>query len=121
MHSSRNVGLGLRNGALLAASVFALALAGCGGGGHHGGAFGQAYVENQDVYVTEYFEIAPSGTGAWSGDVLPYDLFPGDDAYIGSYFEDFYDANAYQSDGSIFEFDGVPIYAYEPTTFLITF
>jgi hypothetical protein len=93
--------------------------AGCGGGGYYYDPVGDAYVENQDAFATEAFYMAPSGTGAWTGDLLDDYLFPGEVAYVGSFYEDYYDADAYQTDGAIIPFDGVPIYDGEPTTFVV--
>ena len=106
----------LTSGLLLAA---VLTLGACGGGGYYFEPIGDAYVENQDVFATESFFMAPSGTGAWTGDLLGDYVYPGEVAYLGSFYEDYYDADAWQADGAIFPFDAVPIYDGLPTTFVV--
>lgn len=97
----------------------ALLVAGCGGGGYYYDGTGDAYVENQDVFATVGFYMAPSGTSAWTGNLLGDWLFPGETAYVGSFVEDYYDADADQQDGATIQFDAEPIYAGESTTFVV--
>lgn len=85
----------------------ALVLAGCGGG------YGEIYIEDEiyfeaigDVEVDNQtdlggtfedmygFEVAPAGTGLWTGNLLPDLVFPGETVFVGSFYEDFYDAEA---------------------------
>ena len=80
---------------------------------------GDAYVENQDAFATVGFYMAPSGTSAWTGNLLGDWLFPGEVTYVGSFVEDYYDADADQEDGATIQFDAEPIYAGESTTFVV--
>jgi len=101
---------------LLAAG--ALVLAGCGGG------YGEVYVEDivvfdpiGDVEVDNQtdlsgtfedmfaFDMAPAGTGLWTGNLLPDDVFPGEVVFVGSFFPDFYDAEADLDLGTVSFFD----------------
>jgi predicted small lipoprotein YifL len=103
--------------ALLLAVAGALALAGCG-------ASGEVYVEDIGVvaphgdievdnqtdltgsWETMYaFEVAPAATPWWSGNLLPDLVFPGEVLYLGSFVEDFYDAEAELDFGIVSFFD----------------
>ncbi|MDJ0521616.1 MAG: hypothetical protein QNJ90_06015 [Planctomycetota bacterium] len=104
--------------ALVLLAAGALVLAGCGGG------YGEVYYEEEfifepigDVEVDNQtdlggtfedmfaFEMAPAGTAAWSGNLLPDILFPGEIAFVGSFYEDFYDADADLDLGIVSFFD----------------
>ncbi|MGE0192816.1 MAG: hypothetical protein AB7T63_12340 [Planctomycetota bacterium] len=110
-----------RGRSLLVVGLLGLALvaAGCGGGGYYYDDTGDAYVDNQDAFATVGFYMAPSGTGAWTGNLLGDWLFPGEVAYVGSFVEDYYDADAEQQDGATIQFTAEPIYAGEATTFVV--
>lgn len=87
---------------VLALGLSSLLVAGCGGGGVYGddGYYaGDVEVDNQtdltasfqDLY---FFEMAPAGTPLWTGNLLPHDVFPGEIFYVGTFDEDYYDAEA---------------------------
>jgi hypothetical protein len=101
---------------LFAAST--LVLVGCGGG------YGEVYYEEEiffepvgDVEVDNQtdlsgtfedmyaFEMAPAGSAAWTGNLLPDAVFPGEITFVGSFYEDFYDADADLDLGTISFFD----------------
>jgi hypothetical protein len=98
----------------------AFALVGCGGG------YGEVYYE--DVYYEEvyyagdvevdnqtdlsgtwedlyYFDMAPAATPFWTGNLLPDLVFPGEIVFVGSFDEDFYDAEADLDLGTVSFFD----------------
>jgi hypothetical protein len=93
-------------------------LAGCGGG------YGEVYVD--DGYVTVptgdvevdnqtdlsgtfedlwAFEMAPAGTGLWSGNLLSDVVYPGEIVWVGTADEDWYDAAADLDLGTVEFFD----------------
>lgn len=89
---------------LVLALGLSLFLAGCGGGGGgFGGPYGDVEADNQtDLYgpsrvMTEFY-MAPAGTGAYSGNLLGDYAFPGEIHYVGSFYEDYYDAEAWLAD-----------------------
>lgn len=113
-----NVSRPARLALLLVAAAALFALAGCGG------AYGEAYLvgdslgvpqgdveaDNQTdlsgTYENMYdFELAPAGTGLWTGNLLPDVVFPGEVAYVGTFDEDFYDAEADLDLGLVSFFD----------------
>lgn len=74
-----------------------LLTAGCGGAGG-GGIFvptGAVEVDNLTAFddVT-YFELIPAGSLGGTGDLLGLPLGPGTAAYVGDFYEDFYEADA---------------------------
>lgn len=97
----------------------ALVLAGCGGG------YGEVYIEDEifvyepvgDVEVDNQtdlggtfedlyaFDMTPAGTALWTGNLLPGVIFPGEIVFVGSFFEDFYDADADLDLGTVSFFD----------------
>ena len=111
--SFRRLSLSLALAGVLVAGV------GCGGGysDPYYEPTGDATLTNFDGVATESFAMAPTGSGAWTGDLLYDYVFPGESVFIGEFYEDYYDADALQADGFLFEFDAVPIYAGEPTDF----
>jgi hypothetical protein len=85
--------------ALLAGSL--LLLAGCGGSS--GGVFipdGEVVVDNASDFLgivaddAVYFGLSFAGLNAYTADLLPFDLFPGESVSVGFFTEDFYDAFA---------------------------
>ncbi len=101
---------------LLAAG--ALVLAGCGGG--YGEVIyeetividpvGDVEVDNQTDISGSFedmfaFDMAPAATGLWTGNLLPGVVFPGEVEFVGSFFEDFYDAEADLDLGTVTFFD----------------
>lgn len=80
-------------GLLLGASLL---LVGCGGGGYDYGydPLGSVEVANFTAFddVT-YFALSPAGSLGSSGDLLGFPLFPGEAAYVGDFYEDFYDVD----------------------------
>lgn len=86
---------------LLALLAAAAPLAGCGSGhSYHDHYDPPAPVLGEvDVYnntpdeVLTWFGLALAGTGEFSGDLVP-DLYPGEVAYAGAFYEDYYDAEA---------------------------
>lgn len=103
-------------------------LAGCGGGG------GEYYVEEvivvplADVEVDNqtdlsgtfedlfYFDMALAGTEAWTDNLLPDIVLPGEILYVDSIFEDVYDAGA-ELDLGFVEFFDIFVEAGFTTTF----
>jgi hypothetical protein len=106
--------------ALVLLAAGALVLAGCGGG------YGEIYIEDDPYY--EYvpigdvevdnqtdlggtfedmygFYLAPAASGLWSGNLLPDLVYPGEIVFVGSFFEDFYDAEADLDLGTVSFFD----------------
>jgi hypothetical protein len=89
-------------------TLAALLLAGCGGAGYgeiyyeeevYAPATGEVEVQNATpAEVLTWFGMGLSGTGSLSGDLVP-DLFPGEQAYAGAFYEDWYDAEADLEDG----------------------
>ena len=84
--------------ALLASGL--LLLAGCGGS-TGGGVFvpdGEVVVDNASDVLglvaddAVYFGLSFAGLNAFTGDLLPFDLFPGEAASVGFFQEDFYDS-----------------------------
>ncbi len=120
--SPRSMRSRLRRGALAVAFVgFAVIHVGCGGSGpYYYSGYGDAYVENQDaVAATVEFYMSPSGSGVWTGDLLGGPLFFGEVAFVGSFIEDYYDAEAVQSDFFVVQFFDEPIFAGDSTTFVV--
>ncbi len=83
--------------AILASGL--LLLAGCGGGA--GGVYipdGEVVVDNaSDIlgFVADdavYFGLSFAGLNAFTADLLPFNLFPGEAASVGFFQEDYYDA-----------------------------
>ena len=95
------------------ALVGVLALAGCGGGG--GGGFqgvygGDVEVENQTDLsgtgeILYAFDMASVGTQLWTGNLLSDVVYPGQVAFVGTFDEDFYDAEADLDFGPVTFFD----------------
>ena len=120
----------LRCRALMALLMgLSLTLTACGGGG--GGGFGgsggsSAAIEtdNQtDIYgpprvMTEFY-LSPAASGSWSGNLLGDFAYPGEVHYLGTYFEDYYDAEAWLADSPdvLVQFFDEPAYAGFTNTF----
>ena len=104
----------LPTAAVLAAALF---LAACGGG------YGEVYYDDAAYYLlgdvevdnqTDLggtfeamyaFELAPAATPYWSGNLLPGVTFPGETVFVGSFDEDWYDAEADLDLGTVTFFD----------------
>ncbi len=102
------------------AALLVLPLAGCGGGHSH---YDEVYVEEVviipvgDVEVDNqtdlsgtfenlfYFDMTPAGLNAWTGNLLPFDVLPGEIVFLGQWDEDFYDAEAEADLGIVSFFD----------------
>jgi len=95
-------------------------LAGCGGGHGHGDVviveeviiepLGDVEIDNQTDLSGSfeelfYFDMAPAGTGDWTGNLLPDVVFPGEIYFVGTFLEDFYDAGAELDLGFVDFFD----------------
>ncbi|MDA1193990.1 MAG: hypothetical protein O2894_02290 [Planctomycetota bacterium] len=110
----------------------ALALSACGGGGYE-----EVYYEETVIYIPAgdvevdnqtdlsgsfealyFFAMTPAGTGLWTGNLLPFDTLPGEIVYVGSFEEDFYDAEA-EADLGIIDFFDVFVEGGWTTTFEI--
>ena len=52
-----------------------------------------------------YFDMAPAGTGDWTGNLLSDVVFPGEIYFVGTFLEDFYDAGAELDLGFVDFFD----------------
>lgn len=96
---------------LASSLVLATALlftAGCGGGGGGGGFFdpvGDVDVANLTAFEdVVYFELIPFGGFGGTGDLLSFDVFPGEQVYVGSFIEDYYEADAVLSFGGLVPF-----------------
>ncbi len=96
----------------------ALLLAGCGGGGHHHGFVDDVvFIPTGDVEVDNqtdlsgsfenlfFFDMTPAGTSFWTGNLLDFDVLPGEVLFLGSFDEDFYDAEAEADLGLVTFFD----------------
>jgi hypothetical protein len=103
---------------LALAIVGAVLAAGCGGGHHHDDVVvedvfipvGDVEIDNQtDLSGTFenlfFFDMAPAGTALWTGNLLPFDVLPGEVLYVDSFDEDFYDAEAEADLGIVSFFD----------------
>lgn len=98
----------------VATLVATLGLAGCGGGGGHhvedARPAGAVEVSNgtdvsgswENLY---YFAMAPSGTSAWTGNLLTDVVFPGEFVFAGTVDEDYYDAEADLESHTVMFFD----------------
>ena len=85
----------------LAVASLALGLTACGGGGSGGGGFyGQVFVENNDISAITSFRLAQAGTGSYTGNLLGSYVLSGERRSVGSFLEDYYDAQAFRHDGS---------------------
>ncbi len=79
--------------------ALALGVSACGGGHSHHYVEEPPVLGEVDVYnntpdeVLIWFGMALAGSPDFSGDLVP-DLFPGEVAYAGAFYEDFYDAEA---------------------------
>ncbi len=105
--------------ALAFLGLFAALAAGCGGGHHHHDVvieetiiipIGDVEVDNQtDLSGTFenlfFFDMTLSGLNAWYGNLLPFDILPGEIFYVGSFEEEFYDAEAEADLGLVSFFD----------------
>ncbi len=80
--------------ALLLGSAL-LILPACGGGaGGYYEPLGSVEVANLTGFEdVTYFALAPAGSGAFTGDLLGGALFPGEAAYVGDFYEDYYDVD----------------------------
>ncbi len=69
---------------------------GCGGGyGYDEYYEGDVEVGNFTAFdVIYYFDLVPSGAPP-AGDLLYEDVFPGEIQYVGTFFEDYYDGEAF--------------------------
>lgn len=87
--------------------ALALLLAGCGGSGGEYYEYGEVIVydpapvplasidvDNLSFEYVDTFFLAPAGTGAWSEELLGWPLAPGEQAWVGDFVEDWYDAEA---------------------------
>jgi hypothetical protein len=111
--------------ALLGAPLFLLAACGGGYGSGYGGGYGpppgiplgSAEVDNLSGEFVEGFYLAPSGTGAFTGELLGTPLPPGYVQYVGDFEEDTYDAEADLEFGDLVQWFDVPVPASDTTTF----
>ncbi len=120
----------MRLATVLALAVISLGASGCGHGHGHSEVvvvepvvdpLGDVEVDNQtDLSGTFenlfFFEMVPVGTALFTGNLLPFDVFPGEIVFLGSFVTDFYDAEA-QLDLGIITFFDVLIEAGFTTTF----
>lgn len=97
----------------------ALLLPACGGGHYHEDVIieetiiipvGDVEVDNQtDLSGTFenlfFFDMTLAGLTAWTGNLLPFDVLPGEIYFVGSFDEDFYDAEAEADLGLVTFFD----------------
>ncbi len=109
----------IRSLALALALLGALALPACGGGGHHHDdhvdvvilpPLADIEIDNQTDLSGSFenvffFDLTPAGTALWTGNLLPFDVLPGEILYVGSFDEDFYDAEAEGDLGLVSFFD----------------
>jgi hypothetical protein len=92
-----------------------LALPACGGGGFGGYGpvggggpgpepTGTVVAENDTTSfpstLMHDFQLWPTGSPASGANLLPYTLYPGEAADVADVYDDFYDADAFMSDGS---------------------
>jgi hypothetical protein len=96
----------------IVALVGVLALAGCGGGGGGlpGVYSGDVEVDNQTDLTGTWenlysFELAPAATQFWTGNLLSDIVYPGEVAFVGTFDEDSYDAEAQLEYGLVPFFD----------------
>ena len=95
-------------------------LAGCGGSGHYHEEViveeviivpvGDVEVDNQTDLSGSFenlffFDMTPAGLAAWTGNLLPFDILPGEIFFVGQFDEDFYDAEAEADLGLVTFFD----------------
>jgi hypothetical protein len=100
---------------LLPALAAGLLLAACGGGGVSGYGFGggpgpgplltgTVVAENDTAGFPETvmhdFQLWPTGGAPSGANLLPYELYPGEWVDVANVVEDFYDADAFMSDGT---------------------
>jgi hypothetical protein len=91
-------------------AVLALPLAGCGAGAGYVDLgvwipIGTVWAENLTATLPETlmldFALWPSYAVPSGGNLLPFELYPGESVAVADVDEDFYDADAYMSDGFI--------------------
>ena len=103
----------------LALLALAAAVSACGGGGGSGGFFGDVFVENDSVSAVTSFRVAPSGSGAYTGNLLSDVVLSGERRFAGSFVEDTYDAQAFQQDGTFTPWFGVFVQGGTSTDFVV--
>lgn len=88
--------------ATLSAACLTLGLGACGGGGGGGGGlYGQVFLENNGAFAVTSFRLAPSGTGSFTGNLLNQAVLNGERRSVGSFIEDFYDADAFRPGAAV--------------------
>jgi hypothetical protein len=109
-----------RSTAFVLLALLGLGLAGCGGGGYGDDDTGFVFVRNS-TYLTfpedvDAFFIAPAGYPFGANELFA-PLPPADEAYIGEFYEDFYDGEAHLEFGDIVEYFDVFVGDGDDTVF----
>jgi hypothetical protein len=134
-------GMNLRIPHLRLATVLAtsLLLSACGYGGEFGVGYGVGFGVGPEPYPEPYgaavaendtvafpdvvmhdFQLWPTGAPPSGTNLLPFALFPGEATHVADVYEDYYDADAFMSDG-LFDYlevwDAVFVSAFTDTVF----